>query len=118
MRTFIKKWEWFKFILYSVPTEQYANFNKWFKRIMKNIATNLWWTIEWFKPNHFDTSWFITVGDKHVFISISDVRYFKDEWKDHILYRTAKDTNDYMWWSNKYTTLINLRWDLDKIFNN
>ena len=96
-------------------TEQYSKFNRWFKRVMKSIAKNLWWEITWFKPNHFCTSWFITVGDKHVYISISDVRYFKDAWIDNILIRTASDTKDYTWWGNNHVELKNLRATAEKL---
>ncbi len=111
------QWKWTTFESSTWLTEEYATFNRWFKRVMKSIATNLWWTITWFKPNHFDTSWFITVGDKHIYISISDVRHFKDEWLNHILYRTAKHTKDWTGWSNNYSELKNLRANLKKLFN-
>ena len=109
------QWRWTTFESSTWLTEQYAEFNKWFKRVMKSIAKNLWWTITWFKPNHFCTSWFITVWDKYVYISISDVRYFKDAWCDNVLIRTAKSVTDYTWWGNNYSELKNLRATAEKL---
>ena len=42
------------------------------------------------------------------YVSISDVRYFSDEWYNHILIRTAKDEQDYRGGFNNYTTLDGL----------
>ena len=43
--------------------------------------------------------------NKCIYISISDVRYFTNEWYGHILIRTAKDEQDYRGGFNHYTTL-------------
>ena len=43
-----------------------------------------------------------------MYISISDVRYFANEWYSHILIRTAKNEQDYRGGFNHYTTLENL----------
>ena len=43
--------------------------------------------------------------NKCVYLSISDVRYFTNEWYGHILIRTAKDEQDYRGGFNHYTTL-------------
>ena len=43
--------------------------------------------------------------NKCVYLSISDVRYFTNEWYGHILIRTAKDEQDYRGGFNYYTTL-------------
>ena len=59
--------------------------------------------------NHYCFSAFIkSAENKCVYISISDVRYFTNEWFSHILIRTAKDEQDYRGGFNHYTTLENL----------
>ena len=59
--------------------------------------------------NHYCFSAFIKSAENRcVYISISDVRYFTNEWYSHILIRTAKDEQDYRGGFNYYTTLENL----------
>ena len=56
--------------------------------------------------NHYCFSAFIkSAENKCIYISISDVRYFTNEWYEHILIRTAKDEQDYRGGFNHYTTL-------------
>lgn len=43
-----------------------------------------------------------------MYISISDVRYFTNEWYSNILIRTAKDEQDYRGGFNHHTTLEDL----------
>ena len=118
MKKFIKNWLWNNFESSIGLTDEYNSFNRWFKSIIKKIASNLWWDIIWFKPNHFDTSWFIQVGDKYVYISISDVRHFKDSWYNNILFRTAEHSKDYTWWSNNSSTLEELERNVFRLFIN
>ena len=60
--------------------------------------------------NHYCFSAFVkSAENKCVYISISDVRYFPDDWYKHILIRTAKDEQDYRGGFNHYTTLDNLQ---------
>jgi len=68
-----------------------------------------------FKASHFYTSGFIKIWDKYVYVSISDVRYFKDGWKNDILYRTATDTQDYTGWSNHSSKLENLETNINEL---
>ena len=58
-----------------------------------------------FSNGHFYFSGFIkTIHDQVFYISISDVRYFKE---GKILIRTAKDFKDYTGGSNNYISYIN-----------
>ncbi|MGN1052334.1 MAG: hypothetical protein ACI4SH_02965 [Candidatus Scatosoma sp.] len=59
--------------------------------------------------NHYCFSAFIkSAENKCVYISISDVRYFSNEWYDHILIRTAENETDYRGGFNNYTSLQDL----------
>ncbi len=55
--------------------------------------------------------------NKYVYISISDVRYFSNDWYNHILIRTAKNEVDYKGGFNHYTTLDRLEGDVCKLLN-
>ena len=83
----------------------FKKFNRQFINLMKTI-----WDVDnkSFKWWFYYSSWFITIWDKIVYVSISDVRHFNNEWITHVLYRTAKDLKDYTWWSNNYSSLENL----------
>lgn len=66
-------------------------------------------------PLPFKANWFITSGfvlneksGKMAYWSISDVRYFKDEWYNHVLYRTAENEKDYTGGSNHFCELPDL----------
>jgi hypothetical protein len=65
------------------------------------------------KPNHFDASGFVQRGEKFVYFSVSDIRFWQDQWYKHILIRTAKSERDYTGGSNNYTTLERFERDVD-----
>jgi len=46
---------------------------------------------------------------KYVYLSISDVRFFRNEWYNHILIRSAESERDYCGGHNNYTSLPNLQ---------
>ena len=50
-------------------------------------------------------------------IPISDVRYFSNEWYDHILIRTAENETDYRGGFNNYTTLSDLEGTAAELLN-
>ena len=59
--------------------------------------------------NHYCFSAFIkSAENKCIYVSISDGRYFNNEWHDHILIRTAQSEVDYRGGFNHYTTLDRL----------
>lgn len=49
---------------------------------------------------------------KFVYISISDIRYWQDEWATSILIRTMKDENDYHGGPNHFTNISRLKEDV------
>lgn len=75
-----------------------------------------------FNTGHFDCSGFIrriaNLGrsEKYIYFSISDVRFFRNEWIGSILVRTAKGPQDYTGGRNQYTDLKNFGTVVDQIF--
>lgn len=59
---------------------------------------------------HFEVSGFYTNPDTgHMcYFSMSDVRFFRDEWYTHVLYRTAEHAKDYTGGQNRYCSLPEL----------
>lgn len=58
--------------------------------------------------SHYCFSCFMKRNDGYVYLSISDVRFFPNEWYNHILVRMARSETDYTGGNNNYTTLPNL----------
>ncbi len=59
------------------------------------------------KPNYFISSGFFYNPNtgKYAYWSISDVRYFKDEWYNNMLVRTAEHAKDFHGGMNYYANL-------------
>lgn len=52
-----------------------------------------------------------------MYVSISDVRYFKNEWYKHILIRKAQNEVDYRGGFNNFTTLNELEGKIAQMLN-
>lgn len=95
-------------------TKEYSDFFRDLKKHIKSILPEGSELVN-FKPNHFDGSGFVKRGDKYVYISISDVRYFKDQWYNQMLIRTAKHDKDWTGGSNGYTDLPNFKKNVERL---
>jgi hypothetical protein len=80
------------------------------------MCVNNGWELVNFNTGHYYCSWFIKNGDKYVYCSFSDVRYFSTSWYKLILYRVAKNERDYTGGSNWYTELENLEGAITRRF--
>lgn len=90
--------------------EDYKTFERKYLNYLKTICNNNNWKLVNVGKNHYCFSAFIKGGteNRYVYISISDVRYFNNDWFSHILVRTAKNEVDYKGGFNYYTTLEHL----------
>ena len=106
-----KKWE------FSTGTTIGIDFKVFAREFRKFVKKNLPEGSELidFCRGHYFISGFIKKGQKFVYFSISDVRYFPNSWAENILIRTAKDENDYTGGSNGYTTLERFKEDVSKL---
>lgn len=88
----------------------YKTFQTKYINYLKGMCASNNWKLVNVGKNHYCFSAFIKGGteNKYVYISISDVRYFQNEWYKHILIRTAKNEVDYRGGFNNYTTLERL----------
>ena len=88
----------------------YISFQTKYINFLKTICKSNNWKLIKVNKNHYCFSAFIKGGteNKYVYISISDVRYFSNDWYNHILIRTAKNEVDYRGGFNHYTTLEKL----------
>ncbi len=89
--------------------EDYKSFQTKYINFLKNMCRNNHWQLVNVGRNHYCFSAFIkSAENKCVYISIPDVRYFSNEWYDHILIRTAENETDYRGGFNNYTSLDGL----------
>ncbi len=89
--------------------DDYKSFQTKYINYLKSMCKTNHWQLVNIGRNHYCFSAFIkSAENKTVYISISDVRYFSNEWYKHILVRTAKNEMDYCGGFNNYTTLSDL----------
>ncbi len=102
----IESWLNYSFESSSGLTQEFADFASAFKKyITKQTAKDF--TLEAWSRGHFEVAGFLQhkKTKKHIYFSTSDVRYFPNEWYNHVLIRTAKDTKDYTGGINNYCQL-------------
>lgn len=99
--------------------EDYKIFERKYISFLKTICNNNNWKLVKVNKNHYCFFAFIKGGteNNYVYISISDVRYFNNDWYNHILVRTAKNETDYRGGFNHYTTLERLEGKVCELLN-
>ena len=98
--------------------DDYKSFQTKYINYLKSVCKNNNWRLLNVDKNHYCFSAFIkSAENKCVYISISDVRYFSNEWYDHILIRTAENEADYRGGFNNYTTLSDLEGTAAELLN-
>ena len=105
----LKKYLNYEFSSGAYTGEDYKTFQTKYINYLKTMCRDNHWRLINVRRNHYCFSAFIkSAGNNCVYISISDVRYFANEWYDRILIRTAQDEQDYKGGFNHYTTLNKL----------
>ena len=105
----LKKYVGYEFSSGCYTGDDYKSFQTKYINFLKAMCRNNHWQLVNVGRNHYCFSAFIkSAENKCVYVSISDVRYFSNEWYNHILIRTAKDEQDYRGGFNNYTTLDDL----------
>lgn len=98
--------------------DDYKSFQTKYINYLRAVCKNNHWRLVNVGKNHYCFSAFIkSAENKCVYISISDVRYFSNEWYDHILIRTAENETDYGGGFNNYTTLSDLEGTAAELLN-
>lgn len=92
----------------------YLQFESDFKQLLKGFAKDIDAQLITFNSGHYSFSAFIERKGKFAYIAISDVRHFKNDWRDAILVRTAKSEKDFSGGHNTFSPLTNLEASIDK----
>ena len=89
--------------------DDYKSFQTKYINFLRSICKQNHWQLVNVGRNHYCCSAFIkSAENKCVYVSISDVRFFTNEWYSNILIRTAKNEQDYRGGFNHRTTLKEL----------
>ena len=112
----LKKYIDYEFSSGCYTGEDYKSFQTKYINYLRAMCKENHWELVKVGKNHYCFSSFIKSSEnKCVYLSISDVRYFSNEWYSHILVRTAKNEVDYRGGFNNYTTLENLDYTVAKL---
>ncbi len=89
--------------------DDYKSFQTKYINYLRSICKQNHWHLVNVGRNHYCFSAFIkSAENKYVYVSISDVRFFTNEWYNNILIRKAKNEQDYYGGFNYRTTLKEL----------
>ena len=89
--------------------DDYKSFQTKYINYLRSICKQNHWQLVNVGRNHYCFSAFIkSAENKCVYVSISDVRFFTNEWYNNILIRKAKNEQDYYGGFNHRTTLKEL----------
>lgn len=111
----ISAWLGYSFDSSSGLTPEFAAFSLQMKKHLAKTLTG--YELVSYSRGHFYFSAFLKNKEtgKLVYVSCSDVRYFRDSWNDDLLIRTAKHDKDYTGGSNCSSTLAKLKEQADKL---
>ena len=103
------KWKGHRFQSSTVKTDEYKEFARDFKKAIKKELPHNFELVN-FNVMHFCLSGFLYCDqtDAYVYFSISDVRYFQDDWINNVLIRTAEHEKDYSGGTNRYCNITQL----------
>ena len=84
--------------------DDYKSFQTKYINFLRSICKQNHWQLVNVGRNHYCFSAFIkSAENKCVYVSISDVRFFTNEWYNNILIRTAKNEQDYGGFNHRTT---------------
>ena len=112
----LKKYLNYEFSTGCYTGEDYKTFQRKYINYLKSIAKENGWELVNVGKNHYQFSAFFKCKDKCVYFSISDVRFWQNEWYKHILVRTASHEKDYRGGGNCYTSLPTLPFAIKTLF--
>lgn len=111
IKEFLKKWYDKEIEDWGGETSpEYKNFQTNYRSVLKELGNSIGFELHSFSKNHYDFSAVMksNITNQFYYISISDVRCWKNEWANNILYRTMEHEKDWTGGSNRYSTLENL----------
>lgn len=114
---FIEKWTKCEFVSSSTRTPEFSRFSRDFRKAIDRQLKSIDAEIAAFNIGHFYISGFARKNDRYIYFSISDVRDFKNDWFNHVLFRTARDSQDFRGGQNRYCKLLECGKKFDELFS-
>lgn len=110
----MRNWLGYYFESSTRKTSEFKAFARDFKKALKKELPNY---IIKFNVGHFDIYCFAynSFTGNNVYISISDVRFFRDDWYNNILIRKVINDKDYTGGMNHYTTFPEIKEMADRL---
>ena len=109
----ITAWLGYTFESSSALTPEFAEFSRQIKKELIRVMAG--WELKDYSRGHFYFSAFFEKAGRYIYVSCSDVRYFKDDWYNNLLVRTAEGVKDYTGGRNTYATLPELKENAEKL---
>lgn len=114
----LEKYLNYEFSSGGITGEDYKIFQRKYINYLKSLcANNYGWELCKVNKNHYEFTAFFRCDTRFIYFSISDVRFWANEWYNNILIRKANSDNDYAGGRNIFTTLPNLQHSLITLFN-
>ena len=115
----LQKYWGYEFSTGTRPGQDYlafqAAYGRWLKKLLPDYRVDV-------HRNHYEFSAVITkpgsgdVPDRHVYMSISDVRFFPGRWADSILVRKMRHAEDWTGLRNGYCRIDKIKEMVDGLF--
>lgn len=98
-----------------IAGDDFKSFNTKFRNAIKKALPDGYAIHDWHK-NHYECSWVVKTPTNHfIYSSISDVRFFSNEWASNILIRTMEHDKDWRGGHNQYTSVFSYAKDIERI---
>lgn len=112
----LQKYLDYKFSTGCYTGEDYKSFERKYINYLKNMCKENGWEFVWGHKNHYEFTACFSYMGKYAYFSISDVRFWQNEWYTHILYRSMEHDTDYRGGTNCYTDLPHLSEAITRLF--
>lgn len=97
--------------------DDYKTFQRKYINYLRALCKENGWELCNPSKGHYIFSAFIRNPEgNYIYISIPDVRFWKNQWYNHILIRCARNEKDYHGYGNNYTHLIELAQTAQRLF--
>ena len=106
MANAMEKWLNYEFSSGTVAGDDYKKFQRAAKADLKKKAETAGYTLHSFHAGHYDFSAVLRDAEtgKLIYVAISDVRFFRNQWYTEVLYRTMKHDKDWSGGTNQFCT--------------
>ena len=97
--------------------EDYKTFERKYINYLRTLCKEQGWELSNPSKGHYEFSVFIRNREgNYIYVSLPDVRFWKNQWYNHILIRCTRYEKDYRGCGNNYTHLTELAQTAQRLF--